>query len=212
MKTADLIDLLAADGAPVRRGVVVGWVAGSAAVGFAIAVIIVPFWLGFRSLGAAMETQAFWMKAAYTGLLAVSGVWAVLGLSRPGGRPAGATWVAVIAGAAILGLAIAEFLRAAPEDHLALWLGASWSHCPFRILALATPVYVAIGFGVRRLAPTRPTLAGAAAGLLAGALGAAAYQLHCPETGAMFIATWYSLGVALSAALGALAGRWWLRW
>ena len=212
MKTADLIDIMAADGAPVRRGVVVGWVAGSAALGLAIAIVAVMVWLGLRPLDQAMETRAFWMKAAYTGVLAMSAIWAVLRLARPGGRVGAAGWVGVIAGVAMLGLALAEFLQARPSEQLALWLGASWNHCPFRILALATPIYLAIGLGLRRLAPTRPTMAGAAAGFLAGSLGAVAYQLHCPETGAMFVATWYSLGVALSAALGALTGRWWLRW
>jgi hypothetical protein len=65
---------------------------------------------------------------------------------------------------------------------------------------------------LRQLAPTRLRLAGAGAGLLAGALGATVYGLHCPETGAAFVATWYSLGVATWAAIGAALGPRLLRW
>jgi hypothetical protein len=55
-------------------------------------------------------------------------------------------------------------------------------------------------------------LAGAAAGLVAGASAATVYGFHCPETAAPFILVWYSLGIALAAGLGALAGPWVLRW
>jgi len=55
-------------------------------------------------------------------------------------------------------------------------------------------------------------LTGAAAGWLAGAVGACVYSLHCPEMAAPFVAIWYVLGMGMSAALGALAGRHWLRW
>ena len=55
-------------------------------------------------------------------------------------------------------------------------------------------------------------MAGAAAGLLAGATGALAYALHCQEMEAPFLAIWYLLGMLIPAALGALAGRWLLRW
>ena len=66
---------------------------------------------------------------------------------------------------------------------------------------------------VRALAaPTRPALAGAAAGLLSGALGAVAYALHCPESGLAFVAVWYVLGLAMVGAVGALLGSRLFRW
>lgn len=54
--------------------------------------------------------------------------------------------------------------------------------------------------------------AGAAAGLLTGAIAATAYGLHCPEATAAFVATWYTLGMAAAAGLGAVVGRFALRW
>jgi len=55
-------------------------------------------------------------------------------------------------------------------------------------------------------------LAGAAAGLFSGALGAFVYALHCPELSPAFIGTWYVLGIAIPTALGALTAPRSLRW
>ena len=65
---------------------------------------------------------------------------------------------------------------------------------------------------MKGLAPTRPAWAGASAGLLAGALAALVYALHCPESGAPFIGIWYVVGIAIPAAVGALLGPRTLRW
>ncbi|MEA2988814.1 MAG: hypothetical protein QOG83_1525, partial [Alphaproteobacteria bacterium] len=46
----------------------------------------------------------------------------------------------------------------------------------------------------------------------AGALGAAIYAAHCPDDSPLFIAAWYSIAIAVVAAVGAAAGRWVLRW
>jgi hypothetical protein len=67
-------------------------------------------------------------------------------------------------------------------------------------------------WALRGLAPTRPRAAGGAAGLLAGAVGAAGYSLACPEASPGFVAAWYTLGIALTGGLGALLGPRLLRW
>jgi hypothetical protein len=59
------------------------------------------------------------------------------------------------------------------------------------------PTLAALLWALRGLAPTRPALAGAAAGLAAGAVGALAYALHCPELSPTFVAVWYSAGIAM---------------
>jgi hypothetical protein len=65
---------------------------------------------------------------------------------------------------------------------------------------------------MKGLAPTRLRLAGAVAGLLAGAVGALVYCLHCPEMGAPFIGFWYLLGTLIPTSVGALLGPQLLRW
>jgi hypothetical protein len=62
------------------------------------------------------------------------------------------------------------------------------------------------------MAPTRPRLAGVAAGLLASGLGATVYGLFCQETAAAFTAIWYTLGMLIWPAIGALVGGRLLRW
>ena len=57
-----------------------------------------------------------------------------------------------------------------------------------------------------------PFQAGAAAGFLAGAIGAALYATHCPDDSPLFVAAWYSLAIGFVAALGAVAGSRLLRW
>jgi hypothetical protein len=80
------------------------------------------------------------------------------------------------------------------------------------VLLLAIPIFVGLLWSFRRLAPTRLRAAGAAAGLAAGAFSATIYCLHCPEVSAVFVLTWYSLGIVLASALGALVGPRLLRW
>ena len=61
-------------------------------------------------------------------------------------------------------------------------------------------------FALRRGAPSRPTVAGAFAGLLSAGLAATLYAAHCTDDSPMFVATWYSLAAVIVAAIGAFAG------
>jgi hypothetical protein len=90
--------------------------------------------------------------------------------------------------------------------------GHSWKVCSLRIAALSLPGFAAALWALRRMAPTRPSLAGSAAGLMAGGLGALAYGLACNETAMTFLASWYTLGMLGWAAVGALIGPRLLRW
>ena len=60
-----------------------------------------------------------------------------------------------------------------------------WTTDPF--LTFSLPTFVASFWLLRRMAPTRPTLAGAAAGFFAGAVGAATYGMWCQESAAAFV-------------------------
>jgi hypothetical protein len=212
MKTADLISALAADSRPVRPARVTGRLAGASLVGAIVTGAVLLAWLGHRPLGEAARTGAFWMKAGYTLVLALAGFLLACRLARPEGRPGGVMTIAVLAVLAMVGLSAIELGHAAPGAMKPLMMGRSWSVCSLRILALSVPVYAASILVLRRLAPTRPATAGAAAGLLAGGLGASVYGLYCGETAATFVVTWYTLGIGASAALGAAIGSRLLRW
>jgi hypothetical protein len=91
-------------------------------------------------------------------------------------------------------------------------MGGSAMVCPWMIAACATPVFVCLVWALRGLAPTRPRLAGAAAGLASAGVGGAIYALHCAESGGAFVLLWYSAGILLTAMAGALLGPPLLRW
>ena len=214
MKTDDLIDLLAKDAGPPPGGGVprrLAVASGLAAVG---ALILLLAWLGLRpDLHLAMRTGPFWMKAGYTLWVAAAGFAMTAAAARPGGAPGGPARMALMAAVAVIvGLAVIDVILTPAADRHAAWMGHSALVCPWRILAISAPAFAAIVWGLRSLAPTRLALAGAAAGVLAGGIGATIYGLYCQETTAMFVATWYTLGLAGCAGIGALLGPRLLRW
>jgi hypothetical protein len=110
-----------------------------------------------------------------------------------------------------LGAAIS--LSGAPvEARAELIFGRTWRTCALNISLLSVPVFIAVFWAVRGLAPTRLRQAGGAAGLLAGSTATLAYCLHCPEMQVPFWGTWYLLGMLVPTLVGALAGPRLLRW
>ncbi len=210
--TDDLIDRLAADARPVPRGALSRLLLLALGLGVVVSAALLV-WIGFRpDIAAAWADPTFWAKFGYTLLLALGGFYAVEQLARPGGslrRPAIAVFVVFLA-CAIAG--IVQLALAPPETVRLLVLGGTALICPFLIVGLSLPVFVATILAMRRLAPTNLPLAGAAAGLLAGGTGAWVYAFHCGENGLPFLAIWYTLGVLAMTAIGALTGRWLLRW
>ena len=90
--------------------------------------------------------------------------------------------------------------------------GPRWP-CVASIALLSLPAFAALLLTLRGLAPTRPRAAGVVRGALRPAsIAAAAYALHCDESTLSFLATWYVLGIAAPATLGALLGPRLLRW
>lgn len=213
MQTVELIEKLAGSAAPVRKNAVVARLALSGAVGTAVAVLLMLVWLPARpDLQEFSGTPRFWLKLAYAAALGLAGWMAIERLSRPAGSGRRGLFLALAALAALTLLGGAQLAMAAPDERVALWMGVSWRECPFNILGLSVPILAAGLWGVRSLAPTRLVLAGAATGLFAAGVGAVVYGLHCIETEPAFVGTWYSLGVALVTALGAILGPLVLRW
>jgi hypothetical protein len=212
MRTVDLIELLAGDARAIPRGVVNRKLLAALIAGGLVTFALVALWLRCQPLLAAAHQPWFWMKAGYTGLLTIAGAIIVRRLSIPGARLGAAPLAAALIVLAMLALGAGQIVATASGARLALWLGQTWKVCSPLILLLAVPIYAFLIAAIRALAPTRLTLTGAAAGFAAGALAATLYGLHCPEQAAAFAATWYTLGIAAATALGAITGRWLLRW
>jgi len=213
MKTDELIQSLARDVPAVPRHALGGRVAFGIAGGGVITLALVMLALGVRpDLWIAMHGFAFWMKWTYTASLGVVAIVATMRLARPDTLPSRWLWLLAIPVLLLAGVGIGELADTPSRDWLAMWLGQSWKICPWMVLTLAMPIFAGLLWSFRRLAPTRLRAAGAAAGLAAGACAATIYCLHCPEVSAIFVLTWYSLGMMLAAGVGALIGPRFLRW
>ena len=213
MKTEDLITMLAAGAGAVetpaaaqRYALAIGWGAAGATL-LMLALLQVR-----HDIGHALLLPMFWVKVGFVVCLAAASLFAVLRLSRPGAK---IHWVPVALGLPVLGMwTIAAFtlIEAEPMERSKLLFGDTWKSCPLLIAMLSVPVFATVLRSMSDLAPTRPRLAGFAAGLLAGSVAAVVYCLHCPELGAPFIGFWYLLGILIPAAGGVLLGNSMLRW
>lgn len=211
--TDDLIASLSADVPKVAPGAVGRRVALGLGLGGLGSAILMLAWLGPRpDLAQAVTTPMFWMKFGYAALTGLILAALLVRLAKPAART-GALAVAAAAPFAVVALmAVLRMAQAPPEAHRAMLMGHSSMLCPWRIVAIGLPLLAGAVWAVRGLAPTRLGLAGLAAGGCAGALGAMIYSVACNETSAPFLAVWYTLGMALAAALGAAAGSRLLRW
>ncbi len=212
MRTDDLIAQLASRLEPVRNNAVTRLLLGATLVGVAGSALVMLTMLGPRHhLDAAMVHFGVWAKLTYTFVIAAFGFWLVERAGRPGAEMTRPALLLALPLLAIVLLAALQ-MSAPGADIPKLILGHSSRVCAFNVLIVALPTLAATFWALPRLAPTRLTLAGAGAGLFAGAAGAFVYCFHCSEEAAPFIALWYTLGIGLTAALGALLGRHFLRW
>ncbi|WP_420141960.1 DUF1109 domain-containing protein [Sphingomonas sp.] len=213
MNTDELIARLARDTKPVSRWAAERRLFLGIASGAAISGLSMILWLGLREdLGAAIHLASYWIKWIYTLSLSVAALAMTVQLARPDGGRLRGLWLMGIPVVLLAAVGLTELVRAPRSDWLAMWLGQSWMVCPWLILIFAFPIFGGLLWAFRRLAPTRLRAAGAAAGLTAGAFAASVYCLHCPEVSAIFVLTWYSLGILLAMLLGSLLGPRLLRW
>ena len=213
MKTDDLVTLLASGVDAVDRNAAVKRYATAIAWGACVAMLLMVVLLGVRpDLSKAIRLPMFWVKIAFVGTIAAASLVAALRLSRPGARLA---LVPAALGAPVVAmwlLAALVLIGSEPARRAGLFFGETWTSCPFLVAMLSAPLFVGVLWTMKGLAPTRLRLAGAAAGLLSGAIGALVYSLHCPELAAPFLGFWYLLGMLIPTAAGALLGPRVLRW
>lgn len=210
MRTDELIRALAADAGTTRAGtgrslmVALPIGAAASAVLFAAALGVRPDAL------ASLASYRYVLKFVITLLLAATALRVVWQLSQPGRR---VDTVLLAVAPLLLVVAAASELVVLPSN---AWSGAlfgtTWVWCLVWVPLLSLAPLAATLLALRRAAPTAPRFAGAVGGLLAGGIGATFYASHCPGDSPLFLIAWYSIGIALIAVLGALAGGRMLRW
>lgn len=212
MKTDNLIRALAADCKPAGPAPALA-LALAALAGLAVSVVLFAVWVGLRpNLGAAMLSLPFMLKPLEMGLLVIAAAAMVLRLVKPGQSARAALLVAAAVPAIMVAALAVELMMVSRSEWLIRLAGVHWYICVMNMVLLALPMLAAILFGLRYGAPTRPALAGAAAGLLSGALSATLYISHCPDDSPIFVAAWFTLAIVIATAIGAMLGSRILRW
>lgn len=212
MDTERLIRTLAADGgrpaAPMGRA----WPL-TIMVSVVVAAIVFFMAIGPRpDIGAAAETPRFLFKFVATLALLATAFAALKALAMPGASMRSALPMLLLAPCLLL-VAVGIEMMTVPADQLRdRWIGNNLVLCMTFIPLIGAGPLVAILLALRHGAPTRPSLAGAVAGLVAGGLAATFYAAHCTDDSPLFVATWYPLAIAMLAVAGAIAGRLFVRW
>lgn len=211
MKTDELIHLLATQSGPVRGH----WAwrtffpAGFAMWAFAA----VCAWLVLGWVPAALFAMAgMQVKLLYVWVLVVASGLLLSRLGRPGVEARAAGVLVLLVPATMMLYGGLGYLWTPEDLRRTALLGHSYLVCPWAILALSVPGLFVAFWAMRNMAPTRIRLTGAVCGLFAGSLGAAGYALACSEVAVPFVSLWYTLGIALVAALGAALGPRFLNW
>lgn len=211
MKTHDLITILAQD-APVRRpfGPLM---AKSLAVGFFLSFILMIAVIGLREdLASVIETARVAAKITISAVFAACACTIVTRIGRPGEALTGRALLLLLP-ILLLVASVGTELMVVPQDQWVTSLvGNHAIFCLISIPFLSVPPLVALFLALRQGAPERPGLAGGVAGLAAAGMASALYALHCPDDSPLFVATWYVTATLMVVAIGALAGRRWLRW
>lgn len=212
MDTNELIKSLAADtrrpAAPLSS---LWWGATGLAVAVAAAVFFVA--IGPRpDFWAAAETPRFLFKFVVAVALAVSAFGVARALSRPGECWRSAMPCLAAAPALIIAAVIVELALLPPDIWTAKWIGSNAIPCLTLIPLIGIGPLAIFLLALRHGAPTRPALAGAVAGLLAGGIAATFYAAKCTDNSPLFVATWYTIAVAGLAVLGAVAAHRLARW
>jgi hypothetical protein len=213
MRTPELIERLTDDLQPMPRHAALRMLLIGLSIGAVIALVALLSLLGARrDLATALFTEPFWMKGLFVIAVTAIALSLCLRLVRPEGKPGVLPTLLVLPFLTLATLALIELVRTPAGARTTVWLGISALKCPWLITSLAIPVFIGVCWGFRQLAPTRPRLAGFSAGLLAGGAAAVVYCIHCTESAASFVATWYTAGMLLPALIGTLIGPRVLRW
>jgi hypothetical protein len=215
------IDDLVADLAPVNPLRIRDGMAMAVALTFFISVGI-SFYLGIRNGLAAGNFDTIFV--ARTGVLLLLGVisgYAAMSMARPSvdtksrnGETLAIRSILLLSALfpvfAIIGL-ISDMPRSTVEA-IAIIDPSIGRDC----LTLSTMSALAVGAGItmwlQRGAVVATERAGWLTGLASGGLGAAAYSLYCPINSVIYIGTWFTLAVAISAVAGRLIVPRLLRW
>jgi len=213
MKTDELISLMAAGHQSVDTGRLsrATWLTAVAAL--AVTALLLVNTLGTRpDLARAIMTTPVIAKLLFGSSIATIALILFLQSLRPGLKPRRLAPLAAIPVMLVAAWAAVALAQAPTAQWSALTLGRYWNGCLVFVSAYSMVPLLAMLVLARRGAPVDSTLTGASAGLASAGLATVAYALHCPDDAAPFLATWYTIAMALVTGLAALVLPRFLRW
>ena len=214
MNTDRLIDVLSANLEPVKRGQLGKALALAMVVGGVAAFGLMLMTVGPRSdFNSTAHLEWTAAKLFFALSIICTGAPFLIRAIRPG-RENETRWAFLFFPLASA-IALTVVILLLGRDAWGAPLGASELssvRCIFCVPFFAVIPFAALIWALRQGAPTRLTLCGAIAGIVAGGLGAAAYALACKSDTVPFIAIWYSGAIALCGLIGARLGPRVLRW
>ncbi len=212
METQELIKALAADTRRSGMTMTRAWfLAALAAVATAAVVFFVL--LGPRAdIASAAETVRFLFKFVVTTALAASAFALLYVMARPEAGARRMLARLAVAPALLLAAIIAELAVTSPDTWPARLVGTNSLVCLTFIPLIGIGPLALLLAALRHGAPSHPTLAGAMAGLTAGGIAATFYAAHCTDDSPLFVATWYTIAIAMLTLIGALGARRIVRW
>jgi len=213
MRTSDLILRLTNNLTPIESNFASKRLNRALSVGLASSTALLVVLYGIRSdMPELLLTTMFWVRLAFPAATLITALNLAGRLGRPG-APIRLAWFAVTLPFITMLLVATFMVLATPRGYrLQLMLGTTWRVTTANIVLLSLPSLAAVMHALKGLAPTRLILAGAGAGVLAGAQGVLVYSLYCSEMSVPFWGVWYVLGIIITAGIGALLAPLYLRW
>jgi hypothetical protein len=212
MKTSALIDCLGGDPAPrTMRLASRFWLA--LGMGVLAAAVLFVVGVGPRfDVVAATHTLRFDLKFVETLALASASVFLCFRLMHPDAH-IGTLSLCLTVPFLILGTAgVAELFLVPSAVWRAKMIGVNSLKCLALIPLLSIPPLIAVIYAMREGATRHPALSGALAGASAAGIAATLYASNCTDDSPLLVAIWYPSATLIVVSLGAVAGRWLLRW
>ncbi len=212
MMSDKMIDSLVQDLIPVKPLKARDGLALTLAVAavFAVAVALIGGVRGDLLMG--IPHPMFFLRSGALLLLGVTSSYAVIAMSQPAVGNSFKGWVwALLAALLFPATAIVMAMMAAP-DNMAIFVPRYGIECLGISMLVGTGIAATQIMWLRRGAPVALNRTGWLVGMSSGALGAAAYSLHCPFNSIFYVGLWYSLAVALCAIVGRLVVPHLIRW
>ena len=213
MNTDDLINFLGTNIEPVKSGQLRNTLLASLAVGAVAALCLMLVILGApdEAFGGEYAGLKF-LGLVFTLGLVIAGTSFLLRAARPGTPGRRPLVVIGLLFFALLSAGIITIVLSHPAVWGEMLFGPQWAACLICIPLFAIAPFASLIWALRKEAPTYPAWTGAVAGLVAGALGAAAFTLHHSAGSIPFILLWYGGPIVVCTVVGAILGPRLLRW